>query len=148
MESRRGQLARPGSIRPEGQIEQTKRDIQRDRRLAAERAARPRLVPELLLTSDALLGALEELNLAEVRHAPPEVTAAARRLLLESGRERIGTTVQALLDAVLEAQESLLEEARAQRRERRWHGDAGHRSGSETGRRPDRVMRLDPSRAG
>jgi hypothetical protein len=136
MESRRGQVAHPGSIRPEGQIEQTKRDIQHDRRLAVERAARPRPVPELLLTSDALLGVLEELNLADVRHAPPGVTAAARQLLLESGRERIGTTVQALLDAVLEAQETLLEKARAERRERRWHGD-----------RPGRAMRLDPSRA-
>jgi hypothetical protein len=78
--------------------------------------SRPSRGADLLAHSDALLSALEELNLAEVVHAPPSLARSADHLFAEVGAERTGRAVQQLLDRVFEVQEAILSLVRADRR--------------------------------
>jgi hypothetical protein len=73
---------------------------------------------DLLARSDALLAALEELNLAEVVYAPAALARSADRLFAEVGAERTGAAVQQLLDRVFEVQEAILSRVRATHRHR------------------------------
>lgn len=70
---------------------------------------------DLMTRSDALLGILEELNLAEVEYAPAPVVKVAERLFAQVGSEPTGPTVQHLLDRVFDAQETILSAVRADR---------------------------------
>lgn len=59
---------------------------------------------DLLATSDALLGKLEELNMRGVEHAPAELHVSAVRLMAQSGARPSSDTVQGLLDGMFDAQ--------------------------------------------
>lgn len=92
-----------------GRIERASQMMHEARRAAFARGSKQRSFHVLLAASDSLLDTLEELNLAEVRVAPPEMIAAVRQLFDQVGLECRGNTVQALLDAVFAAQEPILE---------------------------------------